>query len=361
MNIVFDNVIFSKEKQGGISNYWYELIKRYADNKDCFFFEEKRSGENIFRKQLCLQNIVSHYQLPLPLARLLPVSYHSKADRILYHSSFYRKLITRANVCEITTVHDFIHNKYSPPLNRFLHNSLKFGSIKRARGIICISNNTFADLKKYYNLRKDQKCTVIHNGVSDDYRQLAKEDKKYSNFFNGYNLNEKFLLYVGSRSNYKNFPFVIELLKELPQYKLVVVGNPFLESEKSAIHKSLMDRITVMSGISNTELNILYNYAHALIYPSSYEGFGIPIIEAMKACCPVFALNISCIPEVAGNAAMLFDSLNTSDFIKGIKQLENSDRRMDLMTKGYENSKKFNWSKCINETVSFYESLYKEV
>ncbi len=358
MDILFDNVIFSKEKQGGISNYWYELIKQYANSKNTFFFEEKGAGENIFRCKLNLQNIVSHYQLPLTLARLLPIGYQSKADNLLYHSSFYRKLITTAKVCEVTTIHDFLHHKHSAPLNRILHNTLKFASIKRSRGIICVSNNTLLDLKKFCKLKKHQKITVIYNGVSKDYKPIVKDDKEFHLRFSNLNIDEKFLLFVGARSNYKNFAFVLRLLEELKEYKLVVVGNVLTDAEKSTINRRLLDRIVVANSISNNDLNLLYNYAHALLYPSSYEGFGIPVIEAMKAGCPVFALNSTAIPEVAGNAAMLYNDLNTADFVKGIKRLEDTDQRTELVRAGFENSKRFDWAKCIKETTEFYEEVY---
>lgn len=357
MNIVFDNVIFSKEKQGGISTYWYELIKNYQAAEEAFFLEEKRAGENMFRQKLNLKNVIPHFHLPLPLARLLPLYYHSKDSHFLYHSSFYRKLITKASVCEITTIHDFTHNRYSAPLNRALHNYLKYGSIKRAKGIICISKNTFNDLNKYCKPKKGQKTAVIYNGVSKDYRPVGILDSGQNSLLNKLKLRDRFLLFVGARSHYKNFSFAIQLLEQLPDYQLAVVGNPFKETELTSIGKKILDRIVLATGISNKDLNILYNHARALIYPSSYEGFGIPIAEAMKAGCPVLALNVSSIPEVAGNAGMLFDRLDVAAFKKAVKQLEESNCRMEIMNAGFENAKKFDWQKCFRETEAFYKEV----
>src|ERR1700744_5737441 len=99
MNILFDNIIFSKEKRGGISNYWYELINDYQDDGSVSFYEEQGASQNIYRASLKLKNLVPHRQLPLLLSRLLPISYHAEPSELLYHSSFYRKLNTNASVC----------------------------------------------------------------------------------------------------------------------------------------------------------------------------------------------------------------------------------------------------------------------
>lgn len=357
MKFVFDNIIFSKEKQGGISNYWYEITKKYQNNNEAFFFEEKKASDNIFRKKLNNLNLVQHYQLPLPLARLLPIHYKSSSNFILYHSSFYRKLITKARVCEITTVHDFLHHKHSPTLKKIIHNRLKFDSIKRAKGIICVSHNTLKDFRKYYEPKKSQKVAVIYNGVGNDYHRLIKEGQQQKFIFD-FNLDDQFLLYVGARSNYKNFDFVVELLSHLPQYKLVVVGNMFSEKEKNKIPENLFDRIVVAKNISNNELNILYNFAHALVYPSSFEGFGIPVIEAMRAGCPVLALNYTSIPEVADGAALLFDSLDILKFKQAIACLQKTDYRMEIINAGLENARRFDWEKCSKETADFYQEVY---
>lgn len=237
MKLVFDNIIFSKEKQGGISNYWFELTKNFENNSEAFFYEEKTDSNNIFRKQMNIRNTIPHKQLPLPLARLLPIQFQNTPDSLLYHSSFYRKLITSAKVCEITTIHDFLHQKHSStPFNKVVHNALKFGTIKRASGIICVSNNTLLDMKKYCAPKRMQKVEVIYNGVSNDYKPLNKEDQHQS-LFKNINLNDNFLLFVGARSKYKNFDLVVELLNHLPHYKLVVVGNILSEAERSKIKK----------------------------------------------------------------------------------------------------------------------------
>jgi glycosyltransferase involved in cell wall biosynthesis len=358
MKIVFDNVIFAKERQGGISNYWFELIKVHSDSSEVFFYDEKGSSENIFRRRLELKNSIPHLQLPLTLARLLPIYFPVKSGRILYHSSFYRQLLTASQVCEITTVHDFTHNRYSAKINRTLHNHLKYGAIRRANGIICISNNTFKDLHTFCKPRRGQKTAVIYNGVSNEYGRLENKERETETILKRLNLTNNFLLFVGSRTRYKNFSFALKLLEEMTDYTLAVVGSELSEKERAGINKKVLERIVVAESISNAELNVLYNYADALLYPSSYEGFGIPIVEAMKAGCPVLALNTSSVPEVAGNAGILFEYLNISLFVEAIRRLKDPGYREEKICAGFENSKKFDWFKCQKETASFYQEVY---
>ena len=360
MELVFDNIIYSKERQGGISNYWFEITKGFAKDNLAHFYEEKSAITNIFRKRMTFSNVISHRHLPLTLARLLPITYQTNTANVLYHSSFYRKLISNAKICEITTVHDFLHQKHSStPLNKLMHNALKFSAIRRAKGIICVSNNTVNDLNRYCPPGKDQKVEIIYNGVSDDYYRIT-DTGNGSELLSSLNVKDKFLLFVGARSSYKNFDFVIEMLKHLPGYQLVVVGNPLSEKEKVKIDKSVFNRIVQAVSISNEKLNILYNYAHALLYPSSYEGFGFPIIEAMKAGCPVLSLNATSIPEVAGGAAILFNTLDTTQFVQVITQLEVNDFKSKWVELGLKNATRFNWSKCNRETKQFYADISKQ-
>jgi len=357
MNIILDNIIYSHVKQGGVSNYWFELSKYLLkSNHAVSFYESKNSSKNFHRKQLDipLELIINDnrkYKSSI-LERIAKVEIENK-EPFLFHSSYYRSLSNSTFGKEVTTVHDFTHNFHSSFFKKQTHNFLKYKSIKNAAGIICISDNTYKDLKKFCPPKKNQKVTIIHNGVSDDFYIL---NKSFHNKFpfpiekNGY------ILFVGGRQNYKNFDFVISILKETT-FKLVIVGEALNEKEKNKISQNL-SRVEVLTNIDNATLNILYNNAFTLIYPSNYEGFGIPVIEAMKAGCPVIALNASSIPEIAGNAGLLLDELNTKKVKEYFTLLKNNSERDIIITQGLNQAKKFSWQKCCLETEEFYKEVF---
>jgi glycosyltransferase involved in cell wall biosynthesis len=364
MKVVFDNIIYSKEKQGGISNYWFEIGSRAIDNPefDCYFYEEINAISNLCRQRLTIpsQNLITHPFKALILARLSALDVPFDND-FLYHSSFYRPLDKKKSFTEITTVHDFNHTFYSSFHRRIMHNYLKYRTIKRSDGIICVSHNTSNDLYKLLGPLANKEIAVIHNGVSDHYFQFDGVRKEDNSFLKSLKIgNSKFLLYVGGRTGYKNFDFVIELLKDLKDLKLIVVGNVFNKKEAKIIDADTMKRIIVTNHISNENLNILYNHAHCLVYPSSYEGFGIPVIEAMRAGCPVIALNKSSIPEIAAGSAFLLDDLSIIAFKNSINELSNSAVRNDLIAKGLEKSKIYSWDKCVQETFDFYKYVHSK-
>jgi len=364
MKIILDNIIYSHVTQGGVSNYWYELSNFLMNQKsdDLSFYEEKNAMSNFHRKQLSIPEaklIVNTSSIESSIkARLSKVKIATE-DYFLYHSSYYRPLVGSKIFAEVTTVHDFTHNYYSSFLKRVVHNKLKYSCIKRSKGIICISESTYTDLKKFCPANKNQKVAVIHNGVSDEYH-VIDNNSSANQYIQLHDLNKPYILFVGGRVNYKNFNFVVQLLKEQKELHLVIVGGSLSKAEIRLFDKETINRVKIISNVENAALNVLYNYAHALVYPSSYEGFGIPIIEAMKAGCPVLALKNSSIIEVSGNAAILENNLNLEAFKKGLRQLEEDTFRADIINKGFEQSSKFSWEKCCRETHDFYQEIYSD-
>lgn len=362
MKIFLDNIIYSKVKNGGVSNYWFELSKYLINqtNEEVKFFEEKNDLTNFHRKilQIPQESIIRNESKSSFFSRLLPINYKSN-EKLIYHSSYYRGLSGAKNQIEVTTVYDFIHDYYSSFLKRKIHNNLKYNAIKRSKGVICISKNTYADLQKFCPTKKNQKAEVIYVGVSDDYFPISDLDTLQKQFLVNHNLESGFLLFVGGRTNYKNFDFVAAVLNENKDLKLVIVGGGALnKKELKLFTKEAFERLVFIGSVKNEELNILLNSALALLYPSSYEGFGIPVVEAMRAGCPVIGLNNATIREVAEDSALLLDNINLSDFNKQKQKLMNSVFRQEIIAKGLLESQKYSWQKSSRETHEFYTDLY---
>jgi mannosyltransferase len=200
-------------------------------------------------------------------------------------------------------VHDFVHDLYFSGPRVWLHNRMKKQAILESDVIIAVSQNTKVDLLKFYPQIKEARVKVIHNGVSENFKMLDKPMRVERPFF----------LYLGLRDNYKNFGFAVKVAADNPEFDLTIVGPPLTAPEIALLEKTMPGRFNVFTGIDDLLLNELYNAAYCLLYPSEYEGFGIPVLEAMRAGCPFIALNKSAIPEVAGNAGVLYVSLIGTD------------------------------------------------
>ncbi|MDQ1339438.1 MAG: hypothetical protein QG567_590 [Campylobacterota bacterium] len=357
MKIIYDNIIFSLQKAGGISIYWAEIIQRLVKNeKEVNFYEVE--NQNIFRKELNIQT-QKESSMSVKLLRYLPFLKKLPAKSI-FHSSYFRTTLQK-DIVKIVTVYDFTYEYYRTGLARHIHSWQKNFAIKNADGVICISDSTKNDLFKFLPKIDKQKVKTIYISAGEEFYQIEDlrskvEGSKFQDL-----MDKKIILYVGDRkSSYKNFSLAVDIVNSLEDYILVSVGSgQIIDDEKVFIDMNLQDRFHHFLGISSDELNILYNLSFCLLYPSSYEGFGIPILEAMRAGCPVISTNFSSIPEVAGDAALLVDEIKKERFVESVKLLEDTNLRIKLIDKGLLQASKFTWDKCFEETINFYNEVYK--
>jgi len=227
---------------------------------------------------------------------------------------------------------------------------LNYHSIKNSDHIVCISKNTKKDLLNYIPDVDESKISVIYNGVSKEYRPLHSIEQQYGDY----------ILFVGGRQNYKNFEFTVNAVRDT-KYKLLICGNELSNLEKKMLDELLgLHRYKFKLRPSNIELNNIYNQVHSLIYPSSYEGFGIPVLEAQRAGCPVVALNTSSIPEIIGDGGLLLNSLDKEEFKSLIFEIDSFRNRERLIEAGLYNSSKYSWTKMANGYKSLYDKLLKQ-
>jgi glycosyltransferase involved in cell wall biosynthesis len=345
MPILLDNIIYSLQNVGGISTYWFELSKRFIrDNYNVIFIENQKNKNYSLRKiSKYKRKIILVGKYSFLLTRFLNVGLKPTRDKFIFHSSYYR-INSCNNAINVVTIHDFIHEIYYSGIRRFLHIFLKKRAMKSADAIITVSNNTKKDLLKLYPEIDSNKVRVIYNGVSDDFYLLDK-DKNFSNYF----------LFVGSREFYKNFDFIVEELSKLSDMDFYIVGGKLSTKESVLLNNKLLGRWRLFTNVSNVDLNFLYNNAFALLYLSSYEGFGIPLLEAMRTGCPFIALNKSSIPEVAGNAGVLINSLESHIFLNAVNEVK--ENRDVIIERGLSQSLNFSWEKCFSQTIELYNDL----
>ena len=361
MNLYLDNIVYSLQTAGGISVYWYEFSKRLlASNNQVCFIEEKEH-QNIFRKQLSIpsQNIIQKNKYPVSIARYLPVAFKHPPGNSLFHSSYYR-IPANKKLPSVVTVHDFTYEKMKTGIRKQIHQIQKKGALEAARGIICISEHTKADMLSLYPHLNKKKIAVIYNGVSDSFHPLKKNDSfiQPADDFSEL-INKPYAIFIGGRETYKNFSFSVDAIRLLTNHHLVIIGGGQLTTaETDSLNQKLNNRWHFFVGIDNEKLNKLYNFARFLLYPSAYEGFGIPVIEAEKAGCPVIALEASSIPEIAGNKTLLLQSLQVEEFLQKAADIESN--RNIYITKGFENSRQYSWDKCYMEIIGFYETVLQD-
>lgn len=347
MKIVYDNIIYALQKAGGISVYWSELSKRIAKYDVGFYGYD---SDNIFYKN---ENISQRQEsfLSIKLARYL--SFQKRLPKgTIFHSSYYR-IANQKDVANIVTVYDFTYEKYRSGLARYVHSWQKKRAINKSDGIVCISHSTKQDLLQFYPNIKEDKIKVIYLGADESFELLESPKDELKKVFKEL-IDKKYVLYVGDRSDYKNFDIAVKTTQQIHNCILVIVGGVALRADEKEL---LQEEYFHYQGISTKDLNILYNNAFCLLYPSSYEGFGIPVLESMSAGCPVVSTNISSIPEVAGDAGLLVDKVEVEEFVKAIWKLENKGFRDEIISKGFEQAKKFSWDKCFEETLEFYKEV----
>jgi len=358
MNIVFDNIIFSLQKSGGISVYWSELISRILlnNNFEKYFIETKSSHSNIYRKKINLDNCKIITEKERFINRILTVNYSIEDRNHLFHSNYYRLPVTNKNCCQITTVHDFIPELIEKNLRTRLLSIQKYKSIKSSDAIICVSENTKNDLIKLYPEFIKKEIVVIHNGASPDFYSL-NDDFSKELILRG--IENPFCLFIGKRDKYKNFDLAVNYIAKVKDLNLVIVGGGKLRSQEyDLLYSKIKGRFCYLNFISNKDLNFLYNKAEFLFYPSEYEGFGIPIVEAQKAGCPFIAKRTSSIVELVENKDLLLDNLSYNKIDEA--RLYIRKNRDMIIKEGIENSKKYTWEKSYDNHVSVYESMYSQ-
>jgi len=269
----------------------------------------------------------------------------------LLHQTYYNDYRLKKNFKKVITVLDFTHEKMSGNFGKLDKTAeLKKKAILSADGIICISNTTKKDLLELYNV-PEERITVIYLANS-----LKKENNDTPVFI------EPYLLYIGDRRSYKNFGLMVEVFSKnefLRDFKLVCFGGEaFTKAESEMIALNKLDNNFIQMEGNESVMSNIYANALAFVYPSHYEGFGIPLLEAMYYGCPIIASNSSCLPEIGGNAGLYFDPNSSKELAERLKSvIFDTDIKNKLTEKGRLREKEFSWDKCADNTYKFYKEI----
>ena len=359
MELLLDNIIYSLQHGGGASVVWTEHINRLLkDNRfTTRFIEYEGATSNVFRKNL----IIPQDSLEIKSSSAFAIKRYLdlKSRRVtpyIFHSSHYR-IDNCPFARNVTTVHDFVYERYIKGIRKKIHSAQKWKSIRKADLVICISESTRKDLLYYLPDVAEKKLIVIHHGVDESYHPIpSKADYRLELPY----ASGEYALYIGNRTTgYKNFNLVVDVCSRIKMPLIMVGGELVSEEEKKYLSNRLGGEGFVhLRGVSNSDLNELYNRARVFLYPSLYEGFGIPVIESQRAGAPVICVHSSSIPEIVGNSDLCIKGdISVDVVIDRIKALENSSFRQAEIEKGLLNSQRFSWDITYKNTTDAYLSL----
>lgn len=362
MRVFYDGQIYTLHSTGGIIRYFNSIISRLPDDYCPILTSVYHSSRPYYPEHQNLKVFEFPQFRPYRVFKKVSTQYFryitSSSSFDIAHPTYY-SLMTGQGINNYTcpvilTVHDMIHELFPEYVDsNGQYADLKRRAISASQAILCVSQNTKKDLIERYFIPEERiTVTYLASGIDSSLSYGSEVIPK-----------KPYYLYVGSRAKYKNFDGLLIAFSKVASVNseiiLCVVGSAFNSDETKLINDlRLVNRIEHYGQIADRHLAKLYRCSIAFVYPSFYEGFGIPPLEAMSCGTAVVASNTSSLPEVVADAGLLFDPKAVHDLADILLLLlENSTERDRLVVKGYERIKAFSWDKTVAQTLGVYRAL----
>jgi glycosyltransferase involved in cell wall biosynthesis len=330
-------------------------IYKISNGKSEFIRKAKRNPlvDNPIFMKLKLSNLFLDYRL----GKHIPTGYD------LYHITnqnmsvlnYYSNISTN-----VITVHDIAYFKYHANPLKKIFSRLVYRGIKYSDFLIAVSNSTKNDLINYFTV-PEEKIRVIHHGVDSAFKPLAPKDVE--EVYTKYNIDKncRYILHVGGNAPRKNLPVLIKAFHRLingfkiKNVKLLKINN----MDRELIRRLKIEKyVKIIDYVPEEDLPKFYNLADVFVFPSIYEGFGFPPLEAMACGTPVITSNASSLPEVVGGAGIMLDPNDVDGFAKAMYNvLTDEGLRQEMIKRGLERVKKFSWDKAARETLEVYKEV----
>jgi len=366
MKILFDHQVFSYERYGGISRYFSELIKHCHANQNCDVDLSLKYSDNIYLEAFDKIN-VKHFLNNIDFNKKLGIlnrlniqnskRYLKNQDFKVFHPTFYNPYFLEyiGNKPFVLTVHDMITEIFPGMFpGQYKISTWKRILIQKAHKIIAVSENTKEDIIHLFGVN-EKRIEVIYHGSSLDL--IMCKDVIPTN------LPDKYLLFIGKRSFYKNFERFIRAVSYLltmdKQLKVICVGGMKFTSQEKKLFKKLKITNSVLHFQADDRfLATLYKNALAFVFPSLYEGFGLPVLEAFSCGCPAIISKTSSFKEVGGNAVIYFDPEDESSIQDAVKKvIYDKSLKNILRQEGFERVRKFTWEQTALNTLKIYREV----
>ncbi|WP_207424830.1 glycosyltransferase family 4 protein [Desertivirga brevis] len=360
IKVLFDHQKFTTQRYGGISRYFANIIQSLKKTpgyeydlgvltSNCHYIQQEKQPLKFLGAK------VSNPSVAYKLNKFYCEQLLKKSNFDVFHPTYYDKyFIDKVKKPVVVTVHDMTHERlpeYFWAQDPLTHE--KRLNIERADKIIAISETTKDDLLRFSNV-DPSKISIVYHGIETNTPLLTAPVN---------NLPEQYILFVGDRGGYKNFYLFIEAFKILsqkyPHLKVVLTGGGAIGiADAELLYRNNLQSKVQHVNVTDEQLNYLYKNAFVFVYPSLCEGFGLPLLEAFKAECPIIASDIDCFKEIGGDAVLLFKALETEDLVAKVEMLlHDSSLRNKLIQNGLKRLMDFPIEKSINETLEVYKAL----